>query len=90
MDSSANFTWRTVETDGPADMIGRHGTLRGPTIRNASNKNVSAAQRPKIVGGIAVCQLRLVKVICHLMCELFLFWTWKFFWGFRHSLEVLP
>ncbi|XP_024367316.1 uncharacterized protein [Physcomitrium patens] len=53
MDSSANFTWRTVETDGPADMIGRHGTLRGPTIRNASNKNVSAAQRPKIVGGIA-------------------------------------
>lgn len=54
MDSFANYSWRTVETDGPADMMGRHGTLRGSTLRNTSNKSMSASQRPKLIGGIAV------------------------------------
>lgn len=53
MDSFANYSWRTVETDGPADMMGRHGTLRGSTLRNTSNKSMSASQRPKLIGGIA-------------------------------------
>jgi hypothetical protein len=51
---SGNFSWRTVETDGPADNVtfGRHGTSRASTLRNATSKNVSAAGRPKLVGGI--------------------------------------
>ncbi|KAG0560760.1 hypothetical protein KC19_9G011000 [Ceratodon purpureus] len=54
LDSSSNYFWRTVETDGPADMtFGRHGTLRGSTLRNASSKNMSVAHKPKLVSGIA-------------------------------------
>lgn len=54
---STRLSWRTVETDGPADMIGRHGTLRGPVLRNSSRPNLSLVQRSKPMNGVMVCTL---------------------------------
>ena len=51
---STRLSWRT---DGPADMIGRHGTLRGPVLRNSSRPNLSLVQRSKPMNGVMVCTL---------------------------------
>lgn len=52
---STRLSWRTVEADGPADMIGRHGTLRGPVLRNSSRPNLSIVQRSKPINNVMVC-----------------------------------
>ncbi|CAK9235149.1 unnamed protein product [Sphagnum troendelagicum] len=47
----SRLSWRTVVTDGPADLIGRTGTLRGPTFQNASRANTFQGQRTKPTNG---------------------------------------
>ncbi len=51
----SRLSWRTVVTDGPADLIGRTGTLRGPTFQNASRANTFQGQRTKPTNGTLVC-----------------------------------
>ncbi len=53
--TSSRLSWRTVVTDGPADLIGRPGTLRGPTFQNASRANTFQGQRTKPTNGPLVC-----------------------------------
>lgn len=60
---STRLSWRTVETDGPADMIGRHGTLRGSTLRNATRANLSQIQRAKpLLGGLVSTMLFVIEI----------------------------
>ncbi|KAG0560772.1 hypothetical protein KC19_9G012100 [Ceratodon purpureus] len=49
LNSTKNYSWRTVETDGSSDIIGRHGNVRGSNLQNVSSKKFSPIQRPKLI-----------------------------------------
>ncbi len=62
---STRLSWRTVVTNGPADLIGQSGTLRGSTLRNSSQTNILQGQRTKPSNGSLVRTLFFSSVSCN-------------------------
>jgi hypothetical protein len=48
---STRLSWRTVVANGPADLLGQSGTLRGSTLRNSSQTNILQGQHTKPSNG---------------------------------------